>query len=191
MTAGPQTGPPPHAPAGGGPRPCGVPASAGQHTRLTGRSTGHPTMAPFQHLGLAMGGHKGSYPWASRRLGSGEAKDITPSPGSWTRTLCRQRPTPSATSASSWGHAGFLLCQPVSCGNVILHAERCPLTALRCPVSGRGGGNHHCAPTLCARRFSPLPSPEKRGRKKGPVQALLSDLRRAGSEWQLGLLHAV
>lgn len=188
MTAGPQTCPglaatvcpPPHAPAGGGSRPRGVPASAGQHNGLTGRSMGHwpvPAVRPghgrpegelftgFEEAGQRAG--QGHHP-ESRRLDENtlpSASDPTPPPAHPprdTQASCCVRLFPVAMSA-----------------------------ALQCPVSGRRGGSHHCTPTLCARRFLPRPSPEKRGLQKGHVQlSLLSDLGRASSEWQLGLLHA-
>lgn len=193
MTARPQTSPglvatvcpSPHAPPVRGPRPRGVPASAGQHTGLTGRAT-----ALFQHLGLAMGGQKGrlftGFEEAGQRGGQGhhpESRRLDDNAPSVSDPLCHQCTLLGDTWASC-------CVSPFPSATSHCMQSAAPHAALRCPVSGRGGGKHHCAPTLCARRFVPSPQSRK-ARPEEKTRTGSPDLGRASSEWQLGLLHAV
>lgn len=176
MTARPQTSPglavtvrpSPHAPAGEG-----AEAPWGACLCWSAHGTNRPFhRTPLHSLSLHLGcgrpegkavhGLRGG--WAAGRP---RPPPRVPAAG-WEHSAVGARP--SATSAPSWGHAGFLSCQPASFGNVMPHAERRPARSVRCPVSGRGGGEHPCGPT---------PSPDRRGLQKGHARALLPDLRRA------------
>lgn len=200
MTARPQMSPglaaivcpSPHAPAGGGAEaPRGACLCQAAH-RANRPFHGTPRHCPIPAFRLGHGRPEGEAIHGLRR-GWAAGRPRTPSrvpAAGWERSAVGARPPlppahPPGDTQASCCVSPFPSATPCCTQGAALHA------ALQRPVFGRGGGNHHCAPTLCARRFSPLPSPETRGVKKGHAQALLSDLRRASSEWQLGLLHAV
>ena len=175
-----------------------------QHSGLTGHPMGQPCTCSGFAFGRGSGKPEGEA-ISSLRGGcvAGKGNRIIPNRSSSRSTLRRPRPTASAASTASSETARFpVVSAPLPSATLYCKQRATSNKALRCPVSGRGGGGRLeeggrptalllRRETLSGRRLFPLPGPEKLRLKSRNVQAFLRDPRWASSEWQLDLLHAV